>query len=217
MRDWLRTVLFMSAFSPALITLAYVRYDVHGWHTDVIQLGIIGLIGSAIPFAIMMLVKKQGEAFQIQVKKVESNDFMLLAFIGSYLLPLVLKGTDVSVNAIAVMLSIAGMVLWLMSSLPAHPLMRAMKFKFYKIESSNGVVYTLVSKRAILDPRDIGLVKRISPNMLNVAVSRAKDSFLVMGNLALFDSTRKNRPSGLLATYLSDSGISGPISSSHDS
>ena len=71
-----------------------------------------------------------------------------------------------SVNAIAAILAIAGMVLWLMSSLPAHPLMRVMKFKFYKIESSNGVVYTLVSKRAILDPRDIGLVKRISPNML---------------------------------------------------
>jgi len=166
MRDWLRTVLFVSAFSPALITLAYVRYDVHGWRTDVFQLGIIGLIGSAIPFAIMMLIKKQGEDFQIQVKKIESNDFMLLAFIGSYLLPLVLKGTDVSVNAIAAILAIAGMVLWLMSSLPAHPLMRAMKFKFYKIESSNGVVYTLVSKRAILDPKDICLVKRISPNML---------------------------------------------------
>lgn len=53
-----------------------------------------------------------------------------------------------------------------------------------------------------------------SPNMLNVAVSRAKDSFLVIGNLALFDSTRKSRPSGLLATYLSAHGIGGPISSS---
>ena len=166
MRDWLRTVLFVSAFSPSLIALAYVRYDTYGWRTDVLQLGIIGLIGSAIPYAIMMLVRKQGEAFRIHVKKVESNDFMLLAFIGSYLLPLILKGTDMSVNAIAVIIFIAGLVLWLMSSLPAHPLMRAMKFKFYKVESSNGVVYTLVSKRAILDPRDIGIVKRISPNML---------------------------------------------------
>lgn len=156
----------MSAFSPALITLAYVRYDVHGWRTDVLQLGIIGLIGSTIPLAIMMLVKSQGEVFQIQVKKIESSDFMLLAFIGSYLLPLILKGTDVSVNAIAVILTIVGMVLWLMNSLPAHPLLRAMRFKFYKIESSNGVVFTLVSKRVILDPRDIGPVKRISPNML---------------------------------------------------
>lgn len=166
MRDWLRTVLFMSAFSPSLITLAYVRYDVYGWRIDVFQLGFIGLVGSAIPFSIIMLVKNQGEGFKIQVKKIESNDSMLLAFIGSYLLPLVLKGTEVSVNAIAGVLSIAGVVLWLVSSLPAHPLMRAMKFKFYKIEASSGMVYMLVSKRVILDPRDVGLVKKISPNML---------------------------------------------------
>ena len=166
MRDWLRTVLFLSAFSPALITMAYVRYDVHGWGTDVLQLGIIGLIGSMIPFAIIALVKTHGEAFNINAKKVESNDFMLLAFIGSYLLPLVLKGAEVSVNAIAVVLVITAAILWLVSSLPAHPLLRAMSFKFYKIESSNGMVYTLIAKREILDPKDIGFVKRISKNML---------------------------------------------------
>lgn len=166
MRDWLRTVLFMSAFSPALITLAYVRYDIYGWRTDVLQLGIIGLIGSLIPFAIMEMVKSHGESFKIQAKKIESSDFLLLAFVGSYLLPLVLKGADVSVNAIAVILGIAGAVLWLISSLPAHPLLRVMKFKFYKFESSNGVVYTLISRREIRDPREIGIVKRISPNML---------------------------------------------------
>ncbi len=173
MRDWLRTVLFVSAFSPALITMAYVRYDIYGWRTDVLQLGIIGLIGSMIPLAIMKLVKSHGESFRIQAKKIESNDFMLLAFVGSYLLPLVLKGTDLSVNAIAAILTAAGVVLWLISSLPAHPLLRVMRFRFYKFESSNGVIYTLITKREIRDPREIGVVKRISQNMLmedNVSV-----------------------------------------------
>ena len=41
-----------------------------------------------------------------------------------------------------------------------------------------------------------------APNMLNVAVSRAKDSFVVIGNLALFDATKPGTPSGLLAGYL---------------
>jgi hypothetical protein len=43
------------------------------------------------------------------------------------------------------------------------------------------------------------------PNMLNVAVSRAKDSFLVIGNLALFDARQRSRPSGLLGSYLLNS------------
>lgn len=41
--------------------------------------------------------------------------------------------------------------------------------------------------------------------MLNVAVSRAKDSFLVIGNLALFDAKKPSRPSGLLAKDLFNS------------
>ena len=51
-----------------------------------------------------------------------------------------------------------------------------------------------------------------SPNMLNVAVSRAKDSFLVIGNLSLFDQTKRSKPSGLLAKYLFDPINSGVLS-----
>lgn len=39
-------------------------------------------------------------------------------------------------------------------------------------------------------------------NMLNVAVSRAKDSFLVFGNMNIFNSDDTSKPSGLLARYL---------------
>lgn len=166
MKNWLRTVLFISAFSPALITMAYVRYDIYGLQTEVVQLLIIGSIGAVLPIAIIKLIKTEGEAFLIQVKKIESNDFMLLAFVGSYLLPLVLKGAEISVNAIAGTLFSIGIILWLMSSLPAHPLLRIFKFKFYKLESSTGMVYTLISKREIKDPKEIKMVKKISETML---------------------------------------------------
>ena len=40
------------------------------------------------------------------------------------------------------------------------------------------------------------------PNMLNVAVSRAKDSFLVFGNGGIFNSSAARKPAKLLAKYL---------------
>ncbi|NNM60092.1 MAG: hypothetical protein HKM04_09810, partial [Legionellales bacterium] len=43
-----------------------------------------------------------------------------------------------------------------------------------------------------------------APNMLNVAVSRAKMSFLVFGDMDIFDKYRNSSPSSLLATYLFD-------------
>jgi superfamily I DNA and/or RNA helicase len=45
------------------------------------------------------------------------------------------------------------------------------------------------------------------PNMLNVAVSRAKDSFIVIGNSKVFDAGRRSLPSGLLATYLPERSL----------
>jgi len=42
----------------------------------------------------------------------------------------------------------------------------------------------------------------MGPNMLNVAVSRAKDSFLVFGDMRIFRHGEESRPSGLLARYL---------------
>ncbi len=146
--------------------MAYVRYEIYGWRTDVLQLLIIGFLGSMIPIAIIKLVKDQGESFHIQAKKIESSDFMLLAFVGSYLLPLILRGAEISVNAIAGVLAITGGLLWLMSSLPAHPLLRVLKFKFYKLESSTGMVYTLISKREIRDPTEVKYVKKLSETML---------------------------------------------------
>lgn len=41
-----------------------------------------------------------------------------------------------------------------------------------------------------------------SRSMLNVAVSRAKNTFLVFGDMDVFESIPKKRPRGLLATYL---------------
>ncbi len=39
-------------------------------------------------------------------------------------------------------------------------------------------------------------------NMLNVAITRAKKHFIVIGNMSLFDISKKSKPSGALASYL---------------
>jgi len=53
---------------------------------------------------------------------------------------------------------------------------------------------------------DGGFIDR-RPSMLNVAVSRAKDTFLVFGDMDIFEPAPKTKPRGLLASYLfRDSG-----------
>lgn len=166
MRNWLKTLLFISAFSPVLITLAVIRYDLNGFNAEVCQLAIVGVIGSVLPLLIMKGIAKSGESLRFDAKKVESNDFMLFAFVASYFSPLLLKASDFSLGQAISILAVVGFLLWLIGSMPAHPLLRFLKFKFYKVESSSGVVYVLISKKEIRDPKDIKAVKRISDSML---------------------------------------------------
>lgn len=166
MRNSLKTLLFLSAFSPVFLTLAYIRYEMHGMQIDVIQLAFIGVIGTTIPLMIMKLLTRSSESVAFSAKKIESNDFMLLAFVASYFVPIILKASDINMVATILVTGTIAIILWLVSSIPSHPLLRAFKFRFYKVESASGVVYTLISKRDILDPKEIKNVKKISSSML---------------------------------------------------
>lgn len=166
MRNWLKTVLFMSAFSPVLFSLAYVRYQSHGMDREIWQLMIIGIVGSTLPFMILYLIERTAEAIPIEAKKIESNDFMLFMFIASYLFPIAAKASDMNFNEIAFFTLGIAAVLWMVGFIPTHPVLRIFQFRFYKVESSSGVIYTLISNREILDPKNIRSVKKISNSML---------------------------------------------------
>ncbi|MFZ1641927.1 MAG: hypothetical protein WAV07_10975 [Candidatus Contendobacter sp.] len=167
MRDWLRTVLFLSAFSPVLLTLAYVRYDMHGFQTDVIQFLVIGIIGAILPFLILKMVTTSSESIAFEAKKVEQNDFALLAFVASYFVPIITRASELDMFKTVIITGAIILIIWLSSSIPAHPLLRLfLKFRFYKVESCSGMVYTLISKREIRDPKDIKFVKQVSSSML---------------------------------------------------
>lgn len=166
MRNWLKTLLFVSAFSPVLLTLAYVRYSLNGFQQDVAQLIIIGIIGTILPFLIIKLVYKSSETLTFDAKKIESGDFMLFVFISSYSTPIIARASNLQFDDTLILSFVMIFIFWFISSIPAHPLLRILCFRFYKIESSSGVVYTLISKREIRDPKSVKFVKKISNDML---------------------------------------------------
>jgi uncharacterized protein involved in response to NO len=166
MRNWLRTLLFISAFAPALLTLSWVRYSTYGYRTDVLQLLVVGILGTILPLLIVTLARQTGESLSIQAKKIESNDVMLIAFIASYMLPLITKSSELSFDEIIGILAVIGFILWLINSLPCHPLLRIFKYRSYKVEAATGMVYTLITRRDIKDPRQPIMVKKISETML---------------------------------------------------
>lgn len=166
MRNLLRTIFFLSAFSPVLFSLAYVRYDIYGFQSEVWQLIIVGMLGSMIPFLVIGLTTRVAEQMPFEAKKIESNDFMLLMFIASYFIPIVARASELNFVKTSILTASLFVVLWLISFLPTHPVLRIFKYRFYKVESSSGVIYTLVSSKEILDPKNVKKVRKISNSML---------------------------------------------------
>ncbi|SET67701.1 hypothetical protein SAMN05216412_11253 [Nitrosospira multiformis] len=173
MRNYLKTLLFFSAFSPVLFTLAYVQYDLHGFRAAVIYLLVTGALGTAIPIWILMLIIKSSELISFNAKKVESNDFMLFVFVAGYFMPIINHGVNLDFTKSAFMALIFFSLFWFINNIPAHPVLRLIKYRFYKVESSTGMVYTLISKKEITDPKNIRYVKKIS-NWMLIEVSNAK-------------------------------------------
>ena len=166
MRNWLKTILFVSAFSPTLLALAGVRYYSTGLDTVFYQLVTISLLGITLPFLILAWIKKQSETINFKAKKVESADYLLLVFIGSYTAPIIMKVAEIDFVITSLIIGILFIVAWLISHIPTHPILYIAKFRFYKIESDSGMVYTLITRREIRSPKSIKSVKQISNSML---------------------------------------------------
>lgn len=92
MRNWLKTVLFVSSYSPALLVLGGVRwYSIGEIDTLVVQLVIISILGVVLPLLILALLRAEAESINFKAKKVESTDYFLLVFVASYLAPIAMK------------------------------------------------------------------------------------------------------------------------------
>lgn len=92
LRNWLKTVLFVSSYSPALLVLGGVRwYSIGEIDTLVVQLVIISILGVVLPLLILALLRAEAESINFKAKKVESTDYFLLVFVASYLAPIAMK------------------------------------------------------------------------------------------------------------------------------
>ena len=166
MRNWLKTVLFLSAFSPALISVAVARYWEKGFSWEVIYYALAGLAGAAVSLAVIALIRRYGEVINFTAKKIESNDMLMLGVFVSYTIPFLTKSSDITVGIVIAVFCVLAVFQWLTSSLPPHPLLRILRYRFYKVESDGGVVYTLLTHRELRSPKSVKRVLRISSSML---------------------------------------------------
>lgn len=166
MKNGLKAVLFVTALSPALISVGVARLFAGSPFWDAIYYVFAGFAGSLATFYIMSALKWYSETFPFTAKKIESNDVLLMGVVITYIFPFFTKANDITLSVVVLLILLVSFIFWFADVTLPSPLMRVFGFRFYKAEAANGVVYTLITTRELLDPKDVKLVKRISGSML---------------------------------------------------
>lgn len=163
MRNSLKAAFYISAFSPSLISIGVARLVEGGNLWSAIYYISSGLIGLFSVLYIMHAIEWYGEEFTFTAKKVESNDAVMLGVTTTYMLPFFTNANNFTAEKVISLVIIAFVFFWFMDSPVPSPTLRIFYgIRFYKVESANGMVFSLISRREILDPRNIKLVKTLS-------------------------------------------------------
>jgi hypothetical protein len=117
MRNWLKTVLFLSAFSPALLSIAISRYFAQGFFWSEVYYALAGISGIVIGACVMRFLRIYGETLTFKARKIEATDSAMLAVIATYIVPFIVRAPDITVMAVLCLTLLLAVVLWLTSAL----------------------------------------------------------------------------------------------------
>ncbi len=164
MNTVIRTLFFVSAFAPAILVSAILQFADVGGTIHVLSWFSASILACLLPLLIVMAASKQEAVLPFSAKKVDSQDWLLVVFVVSYFIPLVTKVQDLQV--FVPIFLVASIILASLDAIPCHPVLHLFRFRFYKVEALNGMVYTLITRRRILSASDIRSVKQLSPQLL---------------------------------------------------
>lgn len=164
MNTVIRSLFFVSAFAPAVFVSALLQLVEVGGTVAVFSWISASTLACLLPLLILMAASRQSEQLRFVAKKVDSQDWLVVVFVVTYFVPLVTKIQDLHV--FVPIFLVASVILATLDAIPCHPVLHLFRFRFYKVEAANGMVYTLITRRRILSASDLQTVQQLSPQLL---------------------------------------------------
>lgn len=160
----IRTLFFLSAIAPAVVVSAAAQIYKHGGSAQAYGWIAAGALACVFPFLVIRAASSQAQVLAFSAKKIDSQDWLFVAIVVSYFIPLISNLEDLQVLALIVV--VAAVLLATLDAIPCHPMLHVLRYRFYKVEGANGMVYTLISRRKLLSAADIKSVRQLSSQLL---------------------------------------------------
>jgi hypothetical protein len=160
----LRTLFFASALAPAVLISAIARVWRTGGNLETWCWVAASATACVLPILVLVAAARQSAEIPFVAKKIESQEWVLVVVVISYFVPLITKIE--SLEVFAWIFLIAAVLLSTLEAIPTHPVLHVLRYRFYKVEGANGTVYTLITRRRLLNASDLKKVRQLSPQLL---------------------------------------------------
>lgn len=160
------TGLFASAFSPVLVALALVTTPFAVWWADAALVTLCAAPALLVPLALRSARRVQ--ATRLRFARVRRTDRDVLAFMASFVLPIASAffAVDAAKWAATGVLLALLMVVYIRGQMfHLNPVLTALGYRSFEVESVDGVVVSVLSRRKSLPPGGTLLAVRFSDEL----------------------------------------------------
>ncbi|MEJ5305857.1 MAG: hypothetical protein WHV63_07910 [Ignavibacteria bacterium] len=152
-----KTILAITSLSPVLLTFWY-KYFSDRWHIEdgVIYL-ILLLILIIVVLLLLNLANKKLEKLSVKIESVQNADNEVISYIFAYLLPLI--GFDLKFLVFILILFL--FIVYTTNIYHFNPILGLFGYHYYSITIENGTTFILISKKTLMNAKQINKVVQL--------------------------------------------------------
>jgi hypothetical protein len=159
-------LLALTAISPVAITWAIADYSKRGYYWEQLLGAGIAVSLGVLCVALLRTASKSLTRITFVVEELKAVDGEVIAYIVTYLFPLVVPASDISLLAQVFVLLLLAFVLATSNAFTFNPILSLLGYHFYEAKCNSGISYLLLSKNNITDVKSIKRVGRLSKHLM---------------------------------------------------
>lgn len=151
---FLKIIMVLTSIAPVFLTLWFIRFSKNWNYQDGVGWLILAISLIIVAYVILQISLKKLEHNQIKILSIASADKEVLAYVFSYLLPLI----DIDFKIILFILILFTIIVFSTHIYHFNPIFGLLKYHFYEVTTSGGISYILMTKRQI---RNVDAIKTV--------------------------------------------------------
>lgn len=160
-----KALLVCTSIAPVLFTVAFIEFREGNFWFSGARYVLIATLLALVCWAILHAASKQLQVLPFKISSASTADKEVLGFLLAYVIPLLFGGTtnfSLDLETVGFVIVLFAFVVWGTHAYDFNPLMGVLGFHFYEVTNSQGISYVLISRKHIVNVKDVTQVVQLT-------------------------------------------------------